>query len=167
MSTIISLIILVLLVGIVLLVSYGVLLLRRQLRPFKVLVADDDDVSRNVYCEKLAKSGYRVTGFNTLDADYISQIIKFNPDLILLDINHPGPDGTEMFEEIHKDKRTRSIPFVFFTNSPSSTHKISVLNHSPDVIVKSKTAPYELVTKLEPYRMWGRFGRYFRQPEIE
>lgn len=167
MLTIISLIVLVLLIGIVLIVGYGVLLLRRQLRPFKILVADDDDVLRNVYCDKLAKSGYRVTGFKTLDADYISQIVKVDPDLILLDINHPGPDGTEMFEKIRKDKRMRTIPFVFFTNSPTLTHKISVLKHSPDVIVKSRTAPYELVAKLEPYRMWGRFGRYFRQPELE
>jgi two-component system response regulator len=39
------------------------------------------------------------------------------PDIILLDLNLPGPDGRQVLQEIKNDKRLKLIPVVILTSS--------------------------------------------------
>lgn len=39
------------------------------------------------------------------------------PELVLLDLNLPGRDGTEILERIKADERLRPIPVIVFSNS--------------------------------------------------
>jgi CheY-like chemotaxis protein len=42
---------------------------------------------------------------------------KFQPHLILLDVNMPGMDGGQLASRIHKSRRLRTVPIVFLTGS--------------------------------------------------
>jgi signal transduction histidine kinase/CheY-like chemotaxis protein len=64
--------------------------------PLRILIVDDSDVNRMLAAAMLAKLGYtsveeREDGFTALEA-----ILAHNFDLILLDVQMPGMDGTEV-----------------------------------------------------------------------
>jgi CheY-like chemotaxis protein len=40
---------------------------------------------------------------------------QVHPDLVLLDISLPGMDGTEVFAQLRRDERLRTIPIVALT----------------------------------------------------
>lgn len=80
---------------------------------YKILVAEDDTVLRDLYLRKFDKAIYDVRtaadGQETLD-----EIAKEKPDLLLLDINMPVLDGFGVLERLPKDQRT--FPVIVITN---------------------------------------------------
>ena len=80
---------------------------------YKLLVAEDDTVLRDLYLRKFDRKIYDVrtaiNGQETLDL-----IAKDKPDLLLLDINMPVIDGFGVLEELQKTNR--SFPVIILTN---------------------------------------------------
>lgn len=80
---------------------------------YKLLVAEDDTVLRDLYLRKFDRSVYDVrtsiNGKETLDL-----IAKDKPDLLLLDINMPILDGFGVLEHLPKAERT--FPVIILTN---------------------------------------------------
>ena len=54
----------------------------------KILIVEDDEKLRNQLENFLNNNGYQVESLKTFD-NTIENILKINPDLILLDINLP------------------------------------------------------------------------------
>ena len=80
-----------------------------------VLVADDDATHRKVIQKVLEESGFRViVAPNGKDA--IDQVAKFNPDVILLDVEMPEMDGFSVCEIIRARKADREIPIFIITS---------------------------------------------------
>ena len=81
---------------------------------YKILVAEDDDVLRDLYLRKLSRNAeYDLliarNGQEALD------LLQVNvPSLVLLDINMPVVDGFGVLEKLPKDKR--SFPVIILTN---------------------------------------------------
>jgi len=80
-----------------------------------VLVADDDATHRKVIQKVLEESGFRVvTAPNGKEA--IDQVAKFNPDVVLLDVEMPEMDGFSVCEIIRARKTDREIPIFIITS---------------------------------------------------
>jgi diguanylate cyclase (GGDEF)-like protein len=80
-----------------------------------VLVADDDTTHRKVIQKVLEENGFRVvTAPNGKEA--IDQVAKFNPDVILLDVEMPEMDGFSVCEIIRARKSDREIPIFIITS---------------------------------------------------
>jgi len=80
-----------------------------------VLLADDDAAHRIVIQEVLEKSGFRVvTAPNGKEA--IEQVAKYNPDVILLDVEMPEMDGFAACEIIRARNTEREIPIFIITS---------------------------------------------------
>lgn len=80
-----------------------------------VLVADDDATHRKVIQKVLEENGFRVvTAPNGKEA--IDQVAKFNPDVILLDVEMPEMDGFSVCEIIRARKSDREIPIFIITS---------------------------------------------------
>ena len=78
-----------------------------------VLVVDDEKDILELLKYNLEKEGYRVlTAENGRDA---LNLVKQRPDLVVLDIMMPEPDGWEVCREIRKDAATASVPIIFLT----------------------------------------------------
>ena len=79
-----------------------------------VLVVDDMEMNRNVLHDFILTLGYRpVLAENGARA--LEQVEQEPPDLILLDIMMPEPDGFEVLERLKKNERHAAIPVIMIT----------------------------------------------------
>jgi len=86
---------------------------------YKILIVDDEkEVVR------MLESFFRLKGYDTITAyngEEAMQKVSGNPDLILLDINMPGMDGTEVCLKI---REYVSCPILFLTAKVEDADKI-------------------------------------------
>ena len=99
---------------------------------YKILIVDDEkDVVR------MLESFFRLKGYDTITAyngEEALQKVSANPDLILLDINMPGMEGTEVCLKI---RDYVSCPIVFLTAKVEDADKIKGFSvGADDYIVK-------------------------------
>ena len=67
----------------------------------KILIVEDDEKLRDELQIFLNNNGYEAESIKTLE-NTINEILRINPDLVLLDINLPGADGEFICKEIRK-----------------------------------------------------------------
>lgn len=78
-----------------------------------VLIVDDNATNLDLLVSTLQQD-YRL-GIAKNGAKALDYAVKYQPDLILLDIMMPGMDGYEVCSQLKQDSRTASIPFIFIT----------------------------------------------------
>ncbi|MCS7264221.1 MAG: response regulator [Armatimonadetes bacterium] len=67
----------------------------------RILVVEDDEKQRQLYCEELKLAGYEtIEARNASEAEEI--LNQGDVDLIVLDINMPGVSGMELLPRIHE-----------------------------------------------------------------
>jgi two-component system cell cycle response regulator DivK len=80
----------------------------------RILVADDNDASRELIREVLEMSGHDVVeAINGQDA--VSRACENLPDMMLVDIQMPRLDGYEVLGELRADPRLSSLRVVALT----------------------------------------------------
>jgi CheY-like chemotaxis protein len=80
---------------------------------YKLLIAEDDTVLRDLYLRKFDPAVYAIrTASNGQEA--LDEIAKEKPDMVLLDINMPVLDGFGVLERLPKG--LRSFPVIILTN---------------------------------------------------
>lgn len=85
----------------------------------RILLIDDNMQNLNLMGTMLKERGYQVT----LAKDGIEGLRlakKSFPDLILLDIMLPEPDGYEVCKKLKEDDQTKDIPVIFLTAKTSN-----------------------------------------------
>ena len=94
------------------------LLMKNQ--ALKILYADDDIDDIDLLREGLSEVGPIHTLFHSNRGDQVYHDVKqAMPDLIILDYNLPGCDGSECLEMLKKDIETAGIPVVVYSTSSS------------------------------------------------
>ncbi|MEH2066497.1 MAG: response regulator transcription factor [Nostoc sp.] len=82
----------------------------------KILVIEDDTVTRNLYLR-----GLEAKGFDMIGADNgrvgIQQVQKDIPDLVICDIMMPDMDGYSVLSTLRQNPLTAIIPFIFLSGS--------------------------------------------------
>lgn len=82
--------------------------------PKKILIVDDKSSIVVPLKFLLEQNGYNVIGvFDGEEA--IKTISEFKPDLILLDIMHPGIDGFGICQIVRENAEWKSIKIIFLT----------------------------------------------------
>jgi two-component system OmpR family response regulator/two-component system KDP operon response regulator KdpE len=115
----------------------------------RVLIVDDIEALRKQAIYSLSLI-YPNVSFIEAENGYkaIDKIIKYKPDLMLLDIEMPDLDGIGVLERIRKsrDKKISSLPVIMFTGNVNKdvVNKILKLNVN-DYLVK----PFEIDTLLK------------------
>jgi two-component system, OmpR family, response regulator len=81
-------------------------------------VEDDEDIQRIVRMslERIGKMSVEIVSDPTLA---IEAIMKFRPDLVLLDWMMPGMDGPTLFRRMKQREELASLPVVFITAKAS------------------------------------------------
>lgn len=80
----------------------------------RILVAEDDDMSRDMLARRLRRKGYDVvTAVDGRDA--VKVAIETEPDLILMDLSMPSVDGWEAVKWVRKNPRIAQVPVIALT----------------------------------------------------
>ena len=79
-----------------------------------ILVVEDNDRNLKLLRDVLEYAGYDVRVARTAE-DGIAVAVKEPPDLVLMDLQLPGIDGTEALRRLRENPRTADIPVVAVT----------------------------------------------------
>lgn len=86
----------------------------KESRMAKILLVEDDEMSRDMLSRRLARQGYQVV--IAVDARQGLALARSeSPDLILMDLNLPGRDGWEATRQLRTAPQTRTIPIIAVT----------------------------------------------------
>ncbi len=80
----------------------------------KILVAEDDLASRELVREILETCGYQVLEARD-GREALQRVEETAPDLVILDIQMPGLDGSAVLRQLRQDSRFASLPVVAVT----------------------------------------------------
>jgi len=80
----------------------------------KILVVDDEKDWSKMICLRLHNEGYKLdTAMDTYQA--VTQTIKLEPDLVLLDIMMPAGGGFEALKNIRNNSKVLATPVIIVT----------------------------------------------------
>lgn len=80
----------------------------------KILIIDDDIVSRKILSNTLSSVDYQVE--TAVDGENgLEKALEFHPDLILLDVHMPLKDGYETCQEIKSHPLLKDVPVLFLS----------------------------------------------------
>jgi two-component system cell cycle response regulator DivK len=82
--------------------------------PGRILVVEDNPKNLKLVRDVLQFSGYEVIEA-TSGEDGVRLAVSESPDLILMDLQLPGIDGTEALRQIRARQETRGVPVVAVT----------------------------------------------------
>jgi putative two-component system response regulator len=130
--------------------AYGNALSARPDQSRKTVVIVDDSPIMLKTAKEILKTAYNV--FTMRSGAKLFQFLEAfgrPPDIILLDVVMPGPDGYEILEILKKDARFADIPVIFLTSRNEVESEIKGLSlGAADYIVKPISPPL-LLTRLE------------------
>src|SRR5262245_65099897 len=111
----------------------------------KILVADDDPNIVRLLSLYLGKAGYQVE--SAVDGDEaLRKLRDLAPDLLVLDIMMPGPDGLEVCRSV---RRASDLPIIMLSARGSDVDKIAGLQFGADDYVTKPFNPVELVARVQ------------------
>jgi two-component system cell cycle response regulator len=91
-----------------------------------VLIIDDSESIRSLLRARLSPEPIELH-FASGGAEGLERAAALLPDLILLDVEMPAPDGFEVCKRLKEDLRTQGIPVVFLSGATSTEEKIKGL----------------------------------------
>ncbi len=103
----------------------------------KILIVEDDEKLRDELEIFLNNNGYKAESIKKF-GNTINDILKINPDLILLDINLPGVDGEFICKEIRKQS---NMAIIMITSRDNELDELISLNYGADHYI---TKPFNI-----------------------
>lgn len=111
----------------------------------KILIIDDSPTTVNILKSQLEESGYEVLTANDGSAGLVLMRQK-HPDLVILDVNMPGLQGTEVCRIAKADFQLKNTPVVFLTVASQREDIEKGSKSGADAYI---TKPYDLPDLLE------------------
>nr|MDC2854578.1 response regulator [Ningiella sp. W23] len=112
-----------------------------------ILAIDDDKLMHHIIEESLA--GFCKVIHAKNGEDGIRQANKYNPDIILLDVEMPGMSGYEVCQTIKQNKATTDIPVMFLSSKVGQAERIKGFSvGGADYILKPFNAQ-ELMARIK------------------
>jgi PAS domain S-box-containing protein len=117
----------------------------------KILIAEDDPVSRRLLEAKLVKWGYDVVV--TCDGDEAWKALRAEdaPKLAILDIMMPGMDGFEVCRRMKENPATRDIPVLFISAMSSTEDKIRAFDAGGVDYITKPFAEQEVLARVRTH----------------
>ena len=106
----------------------------------RILLVEDQDMSRDMLTRRLKKRGYEVS-IAVDGAEGVERARSESPDLILMDMSLPVMDGWEATRTLKADKATQAIPVIALTAHAMSTDREKAVEAGCDAY---ETKPVDL-----------------------
>jgi two-component system sensor histidine kinase/response regulator len=130
--------------------------------PANILVVDDDPNNLRLLTDVLSQSGYGVRPIRNGQLA-LAAVRAEAPDLILLDIMMPPPDGYDVCSQLKADEKTRDIPVIFLSDLHEPFDKVKAFSAGGvDYITKSVQVD-ELIARIENQLKIGLLQKQLRE----
>ena len=107
-----------------------------------ILVVDDEPDIVEMLEETLTEIGYEViTAQDGKDA--LRKVKLLKPDLLILDVNIPKMDGSQVALELRKNESTKTLPVIFLTGLRSRDDGFGVEKNVGGIPTFAKPFDYE------------------------
>ncbi|MCX6639748.1 MAG: response regulator [bacterium] len=127
-------------------------------QPF-ILIADDDLLIQEVLSTKLERAGFEVIVAGDGE-EALRMISERQPDILLLDIKMPGPDGYEICRRLRAAEATRALPILMITAYGGTDYIVKGIEIGADDYI---TKPFDMEEVLVRVRSLLRMRRIERQ----
>jgi CheY-like chemotaxis protein len=110
-------------------------------------VEDDEDIQRIVRMslERVGKMTVEIVGDPMVAVD---AIIRFKPDLVMLDWMMPGMDGPTLFRKLKEEPQTKDLPVIFITAKATSAELAELRSLGALGAISKPFAPKDLPDQL-------------------
>jgi len=127
-----------------------------MVKPFTVLVVDDEDYLLKFVSIKLKVSGFQV--LNATDGLKALDIVRCGViDLVVTDLIMPGLDGIELIRRI---RGFSEVPIIVLTGYESEEKRAEALKAGADDFVTKPFDPDRLVARIEARKKLGTSMRH-------
>lgn len=113
----------------------------------KILIADDDTVSRMILKRALEKLGHEVVATEDGAAAW-AVFQKQDVPVLVTDWNMPGMDGLELCSRIRRENRKKYTYIIVITSSDASTGFLSAMDAGADDYTVKPFVPEKLAARL-------------------
>jgi PleD family two-component response regulator len=119
------------------------------LHQMKILIIDDQQMSVRMLEEMLQRNGYRRVSGLTDSSKAIETFNLLNPDLIVLDLIMPDPDGLAVLETLRASDASESfLPIVVLTADVSEEAKERALEAGATDFLVKPVSPTEALLRI-------------------
>lgn len=113
----------------------------------RILIIDDDASYSFIIAEFLKLNHFQIRiAANGVRGVTLAQ--KYQPDLIICDLNMPGIDGYEVLKQIRQTPKTKMIPLLFLTSEIDSEARHLALQLGADDYLSKTIEIRELLAKI-------------------
>ncbi len=110
----------------------------------KILIVEDDEKLRKELEIFLNNNGYLSETLNTFN-NTLNDILKINPELLLLDLNLPNADGEYICKEIRKKS---NMPIIIITSRDNEIDELLSINNGADHYITKPFNIHILLAKI-------------------
>ena len=112
-----------------------------------VLLVDDSRTELFHLSDVLAKRGFNVRTAENGD-EALRKLAEGKPDLILMDVVMPGPNGYQLTRTITRDPRYADVPVIMCTSKGQETDRVWGLRQGARDYVVKPVDPDDLLAKI-------------------
>ena len=80
----------------------------------RILVVEDNDLNRKLFCDVLKANGYEVVPVSDGN-NFLATAKKSDPQLVIMDIQLPNMSGVDLIAELKADAGMRDVPVLAVT----------------------------------------------------
>ena len=138
--------------------------------PVKILMVEDDHghaklIEKNIRRANISNEIVHFdAGQPALDYLFSEEVLANGPLLILLDLNLPDMQGTDILAEVKRDERLKRAPVVVLTTTDDKTEIQRCYDLGCNVYI---TKPVDYESFAAAIRQLGLFLSVMQAPEIE
>src|SRR5436190_487201 len=112
-----------------------------------LLVVDDNQDAREMYCTYLEYSGFRCVQCESGE-QAIAEARAKAPALILMDATMPGLDGWEATRRLKADPKTAAIPIAMLTAHAFEEYRVRAIAVGADAFLSKPILPDQLAVEI-------------------
>ena len=126
--------------------------------PYRILVVEDNELNLKLVRDVLSHAGHQVVEARSGEQG-VELATECRPDLILMDLQLPGIDGTETLRQLRASPLTQEVPVVAVTAFAMREDRERAARSGFDGYVEKPYSARELPAQVLGFLSGGRHGR--------